>query len=117
MTLSLSNNLFFDNLLSLPTFKIGAKVLVVDVVVAVVVVVVVGSVLVVVVVVVVVVTVGGIVLGLLLLSVDKVLLRFAICRSLLMIGIGSSLVSMMLVEATEELKNLDVISLMRPLLP
>jgi hypothetical protein len=32
-------------------------------------------------------------------------------------GMGISLVSMMLVEATDELKNLDVISLISPLLP
>ena len=84
--------------------------------VVVVVVVVVESVLVDVVVVVVVATVGGLVFGVLFNPCDEVLFA-AVCRSLLMIGIGSSLVSMMLVDATEELKNLEVISLMRPLLP
>lgn len=37
------------------------------------------------------------------------------CFSLLAMGRGSSLVSMMLVEAIDELKNFEVISLMRPL--
>jgi len=50
-----------------------------------------------------------------LMPCDEVLFS-EILRSLLMIGIGNSLVSMMLVDATEELKNLDVISLIRPLL-
>ena len=50
-------------------------------------------------------------------SLICVLLEFCCsCLSLLAIGIGSSLVSMMLVEAMDELKNLEVISLMRPLL-
>ena len=45
-----------------------------------------------------------------------VLFEVCCCLSLLAMGIGSSLVSMMLVEAMDELKNLEVISLMSPLL-
>ncbi len=50
-----------------------------------------------------------------ILAVDGCVLFVLCCRSLLTIGIGTSLVSMMLVEATDELKNLEVISLIRPL--